>query len=376
METVSYSDFSMELHKRVVSSRVPLNGMIEVTRHCPLKCVHCYNNLSSAEATPESELTYEEHCRILDEMTEAGCLWLLFTGGEIFARKDFLKIYTYAKKKGLIVTLFTNGTLIDKDVADTLADWRPFLVEITIYGRTKETFDRITGVPGSYDRCMRGIHLLMERRIPLKLKTMALRINKDEIWEMKRFAEEELGLKFRFDPIINPRIDYKQDPLNLRLTPREIVEMDLRDPKRLADWKTLAARSVNATQAQEIKKELYYCNGGVTAFTIDPYGKMGLCMLSTHDRFDLRHGSFKEGWNNHLFGIRKKKVTKQTKCVACRIKIMCGMCPPSGDLENRDPEEPVDFFCQLAHLRAYTFGVSIPAHGDCEYCNRANVLVA
>ena len=126
METVTYSDFSMELHKRVVSSRVPLNGMIEITRHCPLKCVHCYNNLSSTEATPESELTYEEHCRILDEMAEAGCLWLLFTGGEIFARKDFLKIYTYAKKKGLIVTLFTNGTLIDKDVADTLADWRPF----------------------------------------------------------------------------------------------------------------------------------------------------------------------------------------------------------------------------------------------------------
>jgi radical SAM protein with 4Fe4S-binding SPASM domain len=374
METVTYSDFTVELHKRVVSSRVPLNGMIEVTRHCPLKCVHCYNNLSSTEAPPESELTYEEHCRILDEMAEAGCLWLLFTGGEIFARKDFLKIYTYAKKKGLIVTLFTNGTLIDKDVADTLADWRPFLVEITIYGRTKETFERITGVPGSYDRCMRGIHLLMERRIPLKLKTMALRINKDEIWEMKRFAEEDLGLKFRFDPIINPRIDYKQDPLNLRLTPQEIVEMDLRDPKRLADWKILAARHVDTTQ--EMKKELYYCNGGVIAFAIDPYGKMGLCLLSTQDRFDLRQGSFKEGWNDYLLGIRKKKVSRQTKCLACRIKIMCGMCPPSGDLENRDPEEPVDFFCQLAHLRAYTFGLSIPAHGDCEYCNRANVLEA
>ena len=110
--------------------------------------MHCYNNLSSAQAAPEGELTYEEHCRILDEITEAGCLWLLFTGGEIFARKDFLRIYTYAKKKGLIITLFTNGTLIDEQVADTLADWWPFLVEITIYGRTKETFERVTGVPG------------------------------------------------------------------------------------------------------------------------------------------------------------------------------------------------------------------------------------
>jgi hypothetical protein len=32
------------------------------------------------------ELTVAEHCRILDELHEAGCLWILYTGGEIFAR--------------------------------------------------------------------------------------------------------------------------------------------------------------------------------------------------------------------------------------------------------------------------------------------------
>ena len=90
----------------------------------------------------------------MDEITEAGCLWLLFTGGEIFARGEFLDIYTHAKQKGLLVTLFTNGTLINPKIADFLVHWRPFAIEITLYGRTKETYERVTGIPGSYERCM------------------------------------------------------------------------------------------------------------------------------------------------------------------------------------------------------------------------------
>jgi MoaA/NifB/PqqE/SkfB family radical SAM enzyme len=64
------------------------------------------------------ELSTEEHFRVLDELAEMGTFWLLYTGGEIFARKDFLEIYTYAKKKGFLITLFTNGTIITKEIAD------------------------------------------------------------------------------------------------------------------------------------------------------------------------------------------------------------------------------------------------------------------
>jgi molybdenum cofactor biosynthesis enzyme MoaA len=60
----------------------------------------------------QRELSKEEHFLMLDELVEMGCFWLLYTGGEIFARKDFLEIYTYAKKKGFLITLFTNGTMM------------------------------------------------------------------------------------------------------------------------------------------------------------------------------------------------------------------------------------------------------------------------
>src|SRR5450755_4534650 len=177
---------------------------IEVTRRCPLDCLHCYNNLPMGDQVARSqEMTLAEHCALLDELVAAGTLWLLYTGGEIFARKDFLDIYTEAKKRGFLITLFTNGTLITPRVADHLAEYRPFSIEITLYGATRETYETLTRVPGSYDRCMKGIRLLLERGLPLKLKTVPTSINFHEVEDMKRFSED-LGVEFKFDALINP----------------------------------------------------------------------------------------------------------------------------------------------------------------------------
>ena len=147
MNEQTYTSFSSGLHQRYFGKRSPVEVSIEVTRRCPLECQHCYNNLPMADAAAKrDELSLDEYKRLLDEMVEAGCLWLLFTGGEIFARADFLDIYAYAKTKGFLVTLFTNGTMITPRIADFLAEWRPFAIEITLYGATRETYEALTDV--------------------------------------------------------------------------------------------------------------------------------------------------------------------------------------------------------------------------------------
>ncbi|HMF58561.1 MAG TPA: radical SAM protein, partial [Pyrinomonadaceae bacterium] len=326
----------------------------------------CYNNLPMSDREARSrELSYEEHCRLVDEIADAGCFWLLYTGGEIFARKDFLDIYTYAKRRGLMITLFTNGTLITPEIADYLVEWRPFNIEITLYGYTKETYERLTGIPGSYERCIRGIKLLKERNLPLKLKSVAVTLNKHELLDMQRFAESELGVEFKYDAMMSPRIDCSQSPLEVRLRPEEIVALDLADPTRIAEWRRIAEQFDGPAHVSE---EVYNCGGGVNSFAVDPEGRMSICVLSHADTYDLRGGSFNEGWENFLQKVRHKKVTRLTKCVACHMKSTCGMCPANGELENGDPESPVDFLCQVAHLRAHTLGFDVPPHGDCEYC--------
>lgn len=368
MEFERYADFSARLHQQIVGKRYPINGTIEITRRCPLTCAHCYNNLPMNDhEARRGELTYEEHCRLLDELAEAGCMWLLYSGGEIFARPDFLDIYAYAKQKGMIVTLFTNGILINEKIADFLAANRPFGIEITLYGRTKETYERLTGIPGSYERCLNGIRLLKERNLPLKLKTVAVTINKHELWEMKRFSEEDLGVEFKFDSLMTPRIDCSQSPLAVRLTPREVVEIDLQSQERMDEFRKFQDIFGGTCEKREKSDEVYQCGGGVNAFAIDPEGKLSICVLSHFEKYDLRKGSFADGWDGFLGKVREKKTTMVTKCRTCSIQAMCGMCPANGELENGHAEKPVDFLCEVAHLRAHTFDIPVERNPACEF---------
>ncbi len=370
MEVKEYTDWILGVRQSSVANRTPIRAAIEVTHRCNNNCVQCYNNLPLKDKEARrKELTYEEHCRILDQISALGCLWLLFTGGEIFVRKDFLDIYTYAKQKGSLITLFTNGTLITPEIADYLVQYRPFAIELTLYGRTQQTYEQVTGIPGSFARCMQGIRLLMERELPLKLKSMASTSNKHELWDMKRFVEDDLGLEFKFDAILNPRCDCSQSPLEVRLSAEEVVKLALQDPERIDAWRDLVDRNNNSrSSVLENSKAIWQCSSGLNTFAIDPYGILRMCVLSQNDGYDLRNGNFQEGWEQFLYKLRQKEISKQTKCLICTIRDMCGMCPANAGLESLDEEEPVDFLCRVAHLRAYAFDIPVPPHGDCEYC--------
>jgi radical SAM protein with 4Fe4S-binding SPASM domain len=295
-------------------------------------------------------MSSEEIFRILDEITDAGCLWFLITGGEPLVRDDFLDIHTYAKKKGLIVTIFTNGTLITPYVADCLKEYIPFTVEITLYGITKETYEKVTGIPGSFKRCMEGINYLLERDIPLKLKTMVMTLNRDELWDMKDYAER-LGVEFRFDPALNPRLDSSKNPCSLRISPEEVVELDIADEKRSKEWREFCKKFIGSPQSDY----LYNCGAGVSSFHIDSYGQMSVCIISRYQNYDLLQGSFHEGWNDFIPQFLNQKPKGEYKCGQCELISLCGQCPGWAWLEHGNPEASVEYLCQIAHLRAEAF---------------------
>ncbi len=366
MSQATYGEFTRDVHQRI-TQRIPLNVTLEITHRCPLSCVHCYNNLPMADRNAaQRELTVDEYRRLLDELHELGSFWLLFSGGEAFARKDFLEIYTYAKQKGFLITIFTNGTILTPAICDYLAEWPPFAIEITLYGHTRETYERMTGIPGSFDRCRRGIDLLLERKLPLKLKTCPTSINKHEVRDMQQFAEE-LGLDLKYDALLNPRTDCSQSPLAVRLRPEEVVALEFGEARRRSEYRRLLDLDL-AQGPPTPSEDLYFCGGGMTSCAVDPYGNLSICVISHQDHYNIRDGSFTEGWNQALLGVRQKKRQRMTKCESCQIQSLCGMCPATGELESGDPESPVDFLCEVAHLRAMALGAEVPAHGECGCC--------
>jgi|GEM_PF-6410316 len=119
----------------------------------------------------------------------------------------------------------------------------------------------------------------MEVGLPPIMKAMVLRVNAREIGDMKHFVEEEVGLEFRFDAMINARVDRSLAPLDARLSPEEMVELDPKEENRKNEWAKFCERSKGPAPSPGRGSSLYACGGSRNAFAVDAYGKLNTCVL-------------------------------------------------------------------------------------------------
>jgi radical SAM protein with 4Fe4S-binding SPASM domain len=348
----TYEIFSKALHERASQTRTPISATVEVTMRCNLHCQHCYIPIEQRTAKQSNELNLSEFKRVFSEFTDAGTLWLLFTGGEPFLRPDFLDIYDFAKQQGFIITIFTNGTLINERIADHLAEWHPFNMEISLYGSTRGTYETITGVPGSYQRCLRGIEHLLQRGLPLELKAPLMTLNAHELKDMIQLANN-LGLSFHFDPVIAARINGDTGPTALRLPPEEIIQYELNDERRASTW----PEKIASYKGKNIDvPAMYTCGAGRTSFHMDAFGQLSLCLSARSPNYNLRDGQFTEAWQDFFPNVLALEYQPDFECLSCPLRMICSQCPAMGLTEMGDPQSVVPFICQLAHLRAEAFG--------------------
>lgn len=324
---------------------VPLSGSLDLTGRCNLRCVHCYAGDRSAYSA-FAEMDTVKICSLLDELCDAGCLYLLMTGGEPLLREDFPEIYRYAKEKGLLITVFTNATLVSDTIMDLFEELPPRLVEISLYGATPRTYENITGVKGSFEKCLSGISGLLGRGINVRLKTILMTLNTHEFSDIERMAEE-FGVKFRFDAAIFPRLNGDRAPVGLRVSAAEAVGKELSDPARTAQWK----KFLDARRDRSSSEDLYRCGAGVTSFYIGPQGNLRPCLMTSRISFDLERGSFPEGWRWILSRIRQEKAGRDFACSACDKILLCDYCPAFFELENGEPQARSAYICDMGSQR-------------------------
>lgn len=364
MKRISLGHFYSKLSNK--KDQQPLNGQIELTYCCNLNCIHCYckgledtvsgNRLSVIATnrkpqTANRELTTEEWKEILDEVHREGCLWLIITGGEPLIRDDFLEIYSYAKAKGFIITLFTNGLLLTKKIIDYLQKSPPESIEITLNGITKATYESITQIKGSFKRIMSAIKELADKNLPLILKSNCLKQNKNEIGRIKVFVDKLLGKgnkrwRFKYDPMIYPGLNGDIAPCNYRLSPEELLEVKNSDPEIWEEYKRGLCGKFPELGRDEVF--LYRCTAWLNQFFINPYGRLKFCQFSDKFSIDLRKETFKKGFYNVFPQLLNERFKTDSKCKDCSLRPICYRCPARAYLETGDEEKPVEYYCQLA----------------------------
>jgi MoaA/NifB/PqqE/SkfB family radical SAM enzyme len=264
--------------------RFPYSCQWEVTCRCNLHCVMCYTDCFNRAEAIRQELSTAEILRIMDELAEAGTLELCLTGGEPLARPDFFQLYEHAIRCGFLITIFSNGTLITEAHADRFASLRPHRIEISLHGITRETFERITLGQGSYDRCLQAIGLLLDRQIPLVLKSTALTVNWQEILNVKRYVESLGSVTYKLGEELRPELDGGSGPFKYALSKQDLADLNRQDPELWSD----------ACRLDSV--EPLPCQSGMQRFHIDAYGQLQLCSGNRRQSYDLRAGSFKTGF--------------------------------------------------------------------------------
>lgn len=331
--------------------RYPLSGQLELTYRCNLNCVHCYCKGSEDK---KKELTTVQWKKIIDKLYQEECLFLCFTGGEPFIREDFWKIYAHAKEKGFIITIFTNGLLLSEANIRYLEKSPPFALEITLNGITKGTYEAITQVKGSFDRVMGVIKEIAERKLPLIIKSNCLRQNKNEISEIKEFADRLLGKgrgrwKFKYDPMIYARLDQDKAPCKHRLSPQELLEVKRSEPEIWRQHEK--GLCFKAPKLKRSRNFLYQCTSWYEQFFINPYGRLKFCEFSDKFSVDLKQKSFKEGFYNIFPQVLREEFKTDSKCKNCALRPICHHCPARAYLETGNEETPVEYFCNLAKAK-------------------------
>jgi radical SAM protein with 4Fe4S-binding SPASM domain len=298
-------------------------------------------------------------------MAERGTFWLNLTGGEPLLRKDFREIWLFAKNKGFILSLFTNATLIDEEMAEFLSDYPPQCLEVSIYGATRETYERITGVRGSYDRFMRGIGHIRARGLPWLLKAPLIDGLVDELDAIRALAEE-WDVRLMVDGAINASTGEGASggkaPCATRLSDERLAEFEASAPGA-TELAGLLAEEIRAlpAPAPDASEDLFTCGAGINMYYVTARGQLQMCALTGHRGESLVEGEglaerFDAGWSRFA-EVRKLKLRPDSPCVGCDLSGICKSCPGFAHLENGDEHSAVEWLCRSTHLKALKMGL-------------------
>lgn len=344
---LDYDLFIAKIFSDADKKSIPLSGAFELTSRCPFDCKMCYvhRKENDCEAIKQEKST-EWWINLTDEAKNAGMFMLLLTGGEPLLRSDFEEIYLHAKKSGVLVSVNTNGLLINDEKIKFFTDNPPQKLNITLYGASEETYRNLCGIGEAYKKVTNAIIKLRQAGVNLKINFTATQYNSHDAENIYEFAQK-LGIpvqtvSYMFPPV---RVGGDAD----RLSPEEAAKIQF-DCQLLGMGEEKLKNHIQKKKNKQrggndvSDAEMIPCRAGLSTFWVTWNGKMSPCGMMTKPMFEINN--FDDAWES--IKESRKNIFLPSKCKTCKLRNYCDMCAAIPLAESGEFGVVPEYICQKA----------------------------
>lgn len=340
--------FFRYLSAKAMATHNANNGTFELTARCNFNCKMCYVHQQNADKS--KELSTEEWLNIASESASRGLFFLLLTGGEPLLRQDFEELYRKFKEMGLLVSVNTNGFLINEKTKELFKKYPPRRLNISLYAADNETYESICGV-SAFDTVSKNIEDLNNDGVKLKINMSSTVINKkdvDKIYEFSKKLNVPLTpAGYMFPPA---RIE-NTDAQFVRMGAKEYAQFEFEHLKRYKSPEELLVYAKNIfenapQQRKSDEAEILPCRAGKCAYWITWDGKMLPCGMMTEPIADVRALGYEEAWKRINQSI--SDVRLPIECSDCKYRCTCNICAAKCICETGSFSGVPEYVCEAA----------------------------
>ena len=339
------------LCEKATINHTPINAILELTPLCNMNCEMCFVRLSPEEMKHKGRLrTKEEWISLGKDMCDAGTLFVLLTGGEPLLHPEFREIYVSLRKMGMILTVNTNGTLIDEEWADFFMEYPPRRINITLYGKDDHTYKELCHYQAGYEKTLKAIKLLQNRKISVKINGSITPSNVDDLDALVLIVEK-INAVWKFDTYMYPAsrersIAFSQDS---RLTAEQAAQARVELMKKRMGKKDFYQftsdfiKSANAESGEYISQPVS-CRAGRSSFIVNWQGYMRPCVMMSEPTIPVFELGFQSSWARLVRAVSEIRLSP--KCSACPHREVCQTCAACAFLESGSYDGVPDYMCR------------------------------
>lgn len=315
-------------------SFAPLNATFELTPLCNFNCVMCYVHLTKEKAEKQGRLlSADEWLEIARCAKEMGTLYVTLTGGEPFLHPEFKKIYSELNKMGFLISIMSNGSMIDRDMIEFFREnGMPFMMKLTLYGASDETYRKVCGSADGFTKISKAVDLLKEAGVPLQMSATIVRENADDLYQIYAFAKE------KSIPL--------QHTISVVKSSRGAVNTVEKSRFALSDFPDeLTLEELEKSKIPAAQSPFAWCASYGTSFWMTWHGHLQMCAFMNVPEV-VYSGNLESDYVKMHRQI--KQIKNPAECEKCEWQEFCQRCPGILCSESGHPEKISTDLCDTA----------------------------